>query len=210
MDLWHAIGEQLRHPRGLGGRLVGRAMGWANARPTRLAVEALDLSPGDDVLDVGCGNGHAVALIAALLRDGTVTGVDQSDVMIDQARAANRRAILNGKARLTVGDFNALPFPPASFDRVLAANVIYFWRNPAGMIAQLRGLMRPGGRLVIYATCESSMRRWKFAAGDTHRWIDRASLTAALIEGGFAPDNITLTEVHLPAGIEGMIAVATA
>src|SRR3990167_5205797 len=119
MDLWHAIGEQLRHPRGLGGRLVGRAMAWANARPTRLAVEALDLSSGDDVLDVGCGNGHAVALIAARLKDGTVSGVDQSDVMIDQARAANGRAILNGKVRLTVGDFNPLPFPPASFDRVL-------------------------------------------------------------------------------------------
>lgn len=210
MNIWHAIGSQLRHPTGIGGRIIGHVMRWANDGPTRLVVDALAPGAADHVLDIGCGPGHGVALLAELVPEGCVTGIDRSQAMIDQARAANSHALARGRARLQVQDFEGLAFPPRSFDGIVASNVIYFWSEPAGMIARLKGMLKPGGRLVIYATAASTMRRWKFAATGTHRWIDRATLIAVLLEGGFRPDEVEVSEFSLPANVLGLIAVATA
>lgn len=209
MGLWHAIGEQLSHPAGIGGRIIGHAMRWANAWPTKLAIDALAPQSGDHVLDVGCGPGHGVAVLAERIANGRIVGVDGSATMITQARKANLRAIRQGRVDLMVADFTDLPFQPGSFDGILASNVIYFWRDPAGMTGALRGLLKPGGRLVIYATAKRTMRRWKFAATGTHRWIDRSILLDALIEGGFAYDRIDIQEVTLPAKVAGLIAIAS-
>jgi ubiquinone/menaquinone biosynthesis C-methylase UbiE len=210
MDMWHAIGAQLRHPSGIGGRMIGHAMRWANDRPTRMAIDALDPAPGDHVLDVGCGSGHAVALLAERVgRSGYVTGVDGSATMIAQASKTNARAIAAGQVRLMVADFDHLPFDPASFDGIVASNVIYFWNDPARIVARLRDLLKPGGRLVIYATATETMRRWKFAQPDTHHWIDEASLRSALAEGGFPEDQAYVSEAILPFVVHGLVAVAT-
>jgi len=208
VDIWHAIGRQLSHPQGVAGRLTGRAMRWANDRPTRAAVEALGATPGDSILDAGCGPGHAIALLARQMRNGHVTGFDRSETMIAQARAANARAVKDGRVLLEVGDFSSLPYAPGSFDGILASNVIYFWADSAAVIAGLRRLLRPGGRLIIYATEASSMARWKFARQDTHRHIDKTTLARALAAGGFGPGDVTIGELALPWGIKGLIATA--
>lgn len=210
MDIWHVIGEQLRHPRGVGGRVIGHAMRWANDQPTRLAVGALSPGPCDHVLDVGCGPGHAVALLARRVPNGRIVGIDRSETMIAQARAATVSLAGQGGVELMMADFDALLFPPESFDGILASNVIYFWQDPAGMTARLKTLLRRNGRLAIYATAESSMRAWKFAQTDTHRWIDLSMLKATLLAGGFAPDQIDIRPVRLRGGVDGLIAVANA
>lgn len=208
--MWHAIGRQLKHPSGLAGGMIGHAMRWANDRPTRMAVDALDPQPGDHVLDVGCGSGHAVALLAQRVgASGHVTGVDGSATMIAQARRANATELSESRVSLMVADFDHLPFEPCSFDGIIASNVIYFWNDPASMVARLRGLLKPGGRLVIYATASETMRRWKFAQPDTHHWIDVASLRCALAEGGFADDQTYVSEALLPFVVHGLVAVAT-
>lgn len=128
--------------------------------------------------------------------------------MIAQARRANARAEAGGRVTLMVADFEHLPFELASFDGIVASNVIYFWNDPARIIARLRGLLKPGGRLVIYATASETMRRWKFAQADTHRWIDEGALRAALAEGGFADDQVYVSEALLPFVIHGLVALA--
>ena len=207
--MWHAIGRQLRHPSGLAGGIIGHAMRWANDRPTRIAVDALDPAPGDDVLDLGCGSGHAVALLAERVEaSGHVTGVDGSATMIAQARRANSRAEAAGRVSLMVADFENLPFKQCSFDGIVASNVIYFWNDPGRIIARLRGLLKPGGRLVIYATVAETMRCWKFAQPDTHHWIDESSLRTALADGGFSEGHVTISKALLPFAVHGLVAVA--
>ena len=210
MDIWHAIGDQLRHPRGVGGRVIGHVMRWANDQPTRLVVDALSPGPRDHILDVGCGPGHAVALLAGRIPGGRIVGTDGSETMIAQARAANMRLVRQGRVELMMADFDALPFDAARFHGIVASNVIYFWRDPAAMIARLRALLRGNGRLVLYATAESSMRTWKFAQTDTHRWINRPMLHEALLRGGFTPDTIDIRQIRLRGGVDGLIAVANA
>ncbi len=204
--MWEAMGRQLRNPEGLGGRLTGKFMRVVNRTPNRLAVDALDLAPEDVALDLGCGPGHALALMAA--RAATVHGMDQSETMLGQAAQANRLAVREGRVVLARGEFDRLPYPTGMFDKILASNVMYFWKNAPGVLAEIRRVMRLGGRLSIYVTDARTMRQWKFAGPDTHRLFDADALRILLRRGGFENDRITLSPVRLSGGIHGLLATA--
>ncbi|SMF60204.1 Methyltransferase domain-containing protein [Tistlia consotensis] len=208
MTLWQAVGRQLRHPSGAGGRLAGRLMRLANARPNALAVAALGARPGETVLELGCGPGQAVALLARNLHGGTILGLDQSEAMLAQARAANRAAVAWGRVRLCRARFEALPLASASVDRVLAINVAYFWQDAGAVLGEVRRVLRPGGTLLVYVTDAASMRRWKFADPETHRLYDRAALSTLLESGGFRPEMTAVFDLPVLPGVTGLIARA--
>jgi SAM-dependent methyltransferase len=205
---WRAIGRQLRHPSGLGGRAVGRAMAIANRRPNRMAIDALEIVPGDVVLELGFGPGRAVKQLAALIGDGRVLGIDQSAAMLALASRHNRRAIASGRVELRHGTFDALPWPTASVDKVLAVNTAYFFGADAVEIREARRVLRPGGLMALYATEATAMARWKFSGPDTHRTFDRDGLVALLRTGGFDDDDVTVLPVDAGLGITGLLAVA--
>jgi ubiquinone/menaquinone biosynthesis C-methylase UbiE len=206
MNLWDSVGGQLRNPQGAWGRITGRAMGVVNRTPNRLAIDALDVQPDDHVLELGFGPGRGIEALAALARRGKVCGVDQSVAMLGQARSRNADAIRRGQVCLRLGRFDALPFADQSADRILAVNVIYFWGDGADVIAEIRRVLRPGGRLVIYATDASSMRRWPFAGPDTHQVFDATTLRAWLNDTGFEAGDVMVTEVAAGPGVQGLIA----
>jgi len=106
----------------------------------RATVRAV-VEPGDRVLDGACGTGD-LAVIASKA-GATVTGLDFSEAMLERAR---RKAPGLEWIR---GDLLALPFDDDSFD---AATVGFGVRNVAdlpGAIAELRRVLRPGGRVAI-------------------------------------------------------------
>lgn len=201
-----AIGDQLRHPRGLAGLAAGHLMRFANAQPYRLAIAALDLQPIDSVLELGCGPGEGLRLAAARLGGGAIHGIDHSAVMLAQARSRNRDAIHTSRIHLYRAPFEQLPFATASFDKVLAVNVAYFWRDAKAVLREVRRVLRPGGAVSIYVTSAATMRRWAFAETATHRLFDRDSLAHALRSGGFASDCITIAHVQVAPRIDGLIA----
>ena len=95
------------------------------------------------ILDAGCGAGP---LFAALRdRGAIVTGFDKSAGMIELAR---RR--LGGDADLQVADLgSALPFPDNTFDDVTASLVLHYLEDWGPALAELRRVLRPGGRLIV-------------------------------------------------------------
>jgi demethylmenaquinone methyltransferase/2-methoxy-6-polyprenyl-1,4-benzoquinol methylase len=140
----------------------------------RATVKAV-VRPGDRVLDAACGTGD-LAIIAAKA-GATVTGVDFSERMLEQAR---RKAT---ELEWVHGDLLALPFPDATFD---AATVGFGVRNVAdlnGAIAELRRVLRPGGRLAILEiTRPRGLLRWFYSL-----WFDRlVPLLGKLLPGGEA------------------------
>ncbi len=209
MSIWHTIGRQLQQPHGLAGRFAGAAMRVINARPNLLAVEALQVEPYDNVLELGCGPGHALAVMASRCPTATVNGIDRSTVMLEQAAARNGKAIREFRVRLLAAEFERLPFRESTIDRILAVNVIYFWHDTARVLREIRRVLRPGGRLVIYATDAAAMRHWKFAAPDTHRLFDRASLAAALDDAGFDRGRRRLDEIDVMAQVRGLLAICS-
>jgi SAM-dependent methyltransferase len=94
--------------------------------------------PGRRVLDLGC-------------RSGAVTRhfVEGNDVVgLDVDRAALRKAAELG-IEPVVGDVEEpLPFPDASFDVVVAGELLEHLRDPAALVAEARRILRPGGRFV--------------------------------------------------------------
>lgn len=208
MSLRTAIGRQLRHPAGPGGWTIGQLMRLVNARPNALAIDALRLRTGDDVLELGCGPGHGLQLMAAIRGIGTIHGVDQSATMLAQARSRNRAAVLTGRIQLHQADFLRLPLPDASVDKVLAVNVAYFWHDTAAVFSEVRRVLRPHGALTVYVTDAATMQDWPMFDHDTHRLFGMEELRAALREG-FADGDVDVSRVPVMRGVDGLVATVT-
>lgn len=198
----HRFAAQLAHPRGLAGRALGRAMDFANRAPTRWAVDRLDPQPGEHVLDVGCGTGAGIAQVLARA-PLQACGIDPSPTMIAAARDK-----LGSRAELLVCDAMEMPFAPARFDAALALNVFYFCDTEARMIARIRDVLKPGGRLVAYVTARETMELWPFARAGLHRLYDAQDLHDAMVEGGFSPERIEVHARTVARGVTGLLAIA--
>jgi ubiquinone/menaquinone biosynthesis C-methylase UbiE len=205
--VWHAFGLQLQHPAGLAGSIAGWLMGLVNDEPNRLAIHAMELGPGDTVLELGFGPGRGLRAIAARTR-GPVYGVDHSVRMLQQAKELNETAVARGRMMLVHGPFSPLPWIDGTFDKILLVNVVYFF-DPAGQdIAEVYRVLRPGGRVVIYATSRDTMRNWPFAGPETHRTFDAEDVAELLDSAGFSRSHTRIEHVELAFGVKGLIAVA--
>lgn len=150
MGLARFISSQLRQPSGWFGRLViARFFNKYNQRIIGLALDALDLQLNDRALDIGFGGGGSLGMMAAKVTAGRVYGVDLSEDMVRGARKRFGRLIRQGRMEVRVGDIARLPYENETFDKVCTINTIYFWPDPAGMLTEIRRVLKPGGRLVI-------------------------------------------------------------
>jgi len=113
----------------------------------QLAMEMLAISPGDRVLDVGCGTGNYSRHLAEAAGDGLVVGLDASAAML--AAAAKR----GGGSNLAYlrGDAGALPFGDDQFDAVCCVGVIHSLEDPVKSLDEMVRVLAPGGRLTIMA-----------------------------------------------------------
>ena len=148
----------------------------------RLTVEAV-VQPGHRVLDACCGTGDLA--LAAEREGGVVTGLDFSQRMLERARRKS------STVTWVEGDLLALPFDDGAFD---AATVGFGVRNVSdldGALAELRRVLRPGGRLAILEiTRPRGVLRPFFSL-----WFDRiVPLLGKVLPGGRA-------YTYLPASV---------
>ncbi|WP_296601910.1 class I SAM-dependent methyltransferase [Nocardioides sp.] len=98
---------------------------------------------GRRVLDAGCGSGPLTAQLRA--RGAVVSGFDASAAMVDLARQR-----LGQDADLRVADLAApLPYADGEFDDVLASLVLHYLEDWTRPLAELRRVLKPGGRLLV-------------------------------------------------------------
>jgi ubiquinone/menaquinone biosynthesis C-methylase UbiE len=201
------IGLQLRRPCGIAGRVIGQAMALVNRQPNRIAIEALNIAPDDTVLELGFGPGRAVRDLSSIVPRGRVLGIDHSAAMLKQASRHNWRAIRDGHVRLQRGRFSSLPWAADTVDKILAVNVVYFFRADAGEIREARRVLRPGGTMAIFATDKSAMENWKFTSRETHRIFDRNDLVTLILRGGFAIEEVSVSSITLAFRVPGLLAI---
>jgi SAM-dependent methyltransferase len=111
----------------------------SNCREYVAVHHRLGVDAGDRLLDVACGSGLAIEL--ARLRGASCSGIDAS------ARLAAVARDRNPESDIRVGDMQALPWDPASFDVVTSFRGI--WGTTPGAVAEIYRVLRPGGRLGI-------------------------------------------------------------
>lgn len=162
------IGDRLvdaiaRRPTGIIGRAAYRNGPKAHEPSFAAILDTLGSLDGLRVLEVGCGPG---VLLQRVLAAGAASavGLDHSPDMLAIAAARNNAAIADGRLQLHDGDACQLPYPDASFDVVMSANVFFFIENPAIALAESHRVLSPNGRLAI-ATIKGplpkpSLRTW--------------------------------------------------
>lgn len=114
------------------------------------AAYMLEVQPTDHILEIGCGAGLLVEKIATLLTSGTVTAIDQSVPMITLAAKRNQLFMATGKVSLVVGNFSKATFPESAFDKIVAFNVNFFWKDPANELSRIKKCLKAEGRLCIF------------------------------------------------------------
>ncbi len=110
-------------------------------------VDRAALSPGDRVVDVGCGTGNAT--LAAALRGAHATGVDPAARLLEVARV--RAAESGVHATFVRGDAASIPLETASADIVLSVFGVIFAPDPAAAATEIARLTAPGGRILLTA-----------------------------------------------------------
>jgi SAM-dependent methyltransferase len=127
---------------------------WAHFAPTAMfttpvaasLVNFAGVAAGEQVLDVGTGTG--VVAVTAARAGARVSGLDLSPALLEEAQ---RNAQIAGFERIawTEGDAEHLPYPDASFDVVLSQFGHMFAPRPEVAIAEMRRVLRPGGRVAF-------------------------------------------------------------
>jgi ubiquinone/menaquinone biosynthesis C-methylase UbiE len=118
----------------------------------RQVIAALALQPDESVLDIGCGPGLlAVEMAAVAGPDGKVEGTDISPSMLALAAA---RALPADAAPVEFhrAGVDALPFPDDSFDAAVSTQVLEYVEDIPGALAEMRRVLRPGGRALVLDT----------------------------------------------------------
>ena len=135
------------------------------ARGGESLIDLLDPSPGERVLDLGCGTGELTAKIAE--RGATVVGLDSDANMVERARA-----------RFPHVEFvhtDGHEFSLGQFDGVFSNAVLHWLMRPRAVTASVRAALRDGGRFVAE----------QGGAGNAAQTL--AALDAARVDNGRAP-----------------------
>lgn len=120
------------------------------SRRRRMAFDALHLSDGDTVVDIGCGNGILTEEIArAVGATGRVIGIDPSE---DMRAPASARCAAFPTVQIEAGMADALPIQDGGADKAVAVQVLEYLPDILAAIREASRILRPGGRFVAIDT----------------------------------------------------------
>ena len=146
---------------------LNRLLGIASVH--RPLVDQAEIRPGHRVLEIGCGTGNLMLLAKRLHPDAEVVGLDPDPKALARARRkAGRKAL---PVRLDLGFAQELPYPDASFDRVLSA-LMFHHLGPdekEKALREVRRVLKPGGSLHLLDFGGAKASSDRFMAHLSHR-----------------------------------------
>jgi len=153
-------------------------------------MAAAGVKAGDRVLDLGCGPGYFVRILAeAVGPTGSAVGIDAAPEMIDYAR---RKAGRLSNCRFESGSGEALPFSDASFDVVVSSLMLHHLPDELRLqaAAEMKRVLRPGGAVLVADFTIPERGAWHLLAAITGhaggQMIRRVSPVEPLVaEAGF-------------------------
>ena len=121
----------------------------------RAVVERLDIRPDDRVLEIGCGHGVAATLVCERLDGGRLTAIDRSPKMVEAARRRNVACVEAGKVEFLVATLEDLELGDRRFDKIFAARVGLFHREPERARRLVERWLAPGGAVFAFSDSPS-------------------------------------------------------
>lgn len=175
------LARQLRRPEGSDGIETGHLMAANNAGMIQRCLDALPLKQGDQLLEIGPGNGTHVAALLKRAPDLTYFGIDISETMISEARRINADLI---EARFELSDGRVIPLPARSVDHVFSINTIYFWEDVPSYLTEIRRVLKPEGMLTLCFATGEFMKQLPFTQFD-FALFEENDVSQLLAEAGF-------------------------
>jgi len=148
------------------------------------------------VLEIGCGHGVAVRLVLERLTSGTILALDRSEKMIGAVEASAPDALASGKLRTRAEALEDADLAGENFDAVFAVNLDFNLRLGARWPAMLKGLLKPGGRIVLAFDPPPDSSKGHAFAGKSLDRLEKAGLTAVLLP---AHGKVTVIRADLAA-----------
>lgn len=135
------------------------ALDAAFAEVTARMLAQADPQPGQNVLDVGCGTGEtSVQLAQRVGPQGRVTALDIAGPLLDRAE---ERARVAGITNITFRNADAQTADlSAEFDHVTSRFGVMFFADPVAAFGNLRGALKPGGRLTMMCWAKMKENPW--------------------------------------------------
>ncbi len=114
-----------------------------------LLIEQADIKPGHHVLDLGCGTGTLAIMVKQAQPGAEVHGLDADPEMLKVAKYKSDEQ--NTPVNFDIGFTNKLPYPDASFDRVMSSIMIHHLKTPDKVktAKEVFRVLKPGGQLHI-------------------------------------------------------------
>ena len=116
---------------------------------TEALLDALDLGPEAEVLDVGCGIGGVAREIRSRF-SCSVTAIDLTPAFVEAARVLSDRVGVGAGVNFEIGDALDLPHADERFDAVVVVHVGMNIQDKASLVAELHRVTKPGAPVVIY------------------------------------------------------------
>jgi len=176
--------------------------GGSEKRLIDAALSNLAVRDGEQVLEIGCGTGHALLALARAAGDsGRVYGLDISAGMLRVAQERVDHAGLSGRVELRQDDAAQLPFDDGSLDAVFASFTLELFDTPdiPVVLGECRRVLRDGGRLCVVAMSRLGkpglmLRLYEWAHDRVPRYVDCRPIyaQAAVQEAGFQSVDATV------------------
>ena len=145
--------QNTRKPVGFGGTIMVRLMNICHSPIATWGFSKLSMRDNLNVLDIGCGGGKNIATWLRKSKNSHVTGLDYSEVSVDESSKKNKWAIKRNRCEILRGNVAEMPFSDNTFDCVSAFETIYFWPGLEECFTEVNRVLKHGG---IFMVCNGS------------------------------------------------------
>ena len=170
----------------------------------RRLVTLSQIPSGAKVLDVATGRGAALFFAAEVVGpQGHVTGIDLSEMMIQENREEIKRlALQNIEARGMDAEY--LEFPDALFDCVLCSFAIFFFPQLDRALSEMRRVLKPNGQIAVTTWSGTRDEQWKWFEELIETYLPSESETEQISD----PQSTSKPIFNTPEGLEAILASA--
>ncbi|MBU5463606.1 class I SAM-dependent methyltransferase [Anaerotignum sp. MSJ-24] len=145
--------QNTRKPVGFGGTIMVRLMNVCHSPIATWGFSKLSMRDNLNILDIGCGGGKNIATWLRKSKNSHITGLDYSEVSVDESSKKNKWAIKRNRCEILRGNVAEMPFSDNTFDCVSAFETIYFWPGLEECFTEVNRVLKHGG---IFMVCNGS------------------------------------------------------